>query len=273
MTLSKAQAAFYADWLAQAGIYDVPAETPTNFYKIPPKPKQIITQEAPKKAKKAPLTEQRVKQLPNKEILEAVAWAEKLALAANNLDELKQAMDKFEACDLKHTAHNLVFADGNRAAKIMLIGEAPGESEDRAGIPFVGVAGQLLDKMLAAIGLSRKLVYITNILPWRPPANRNPQPDECAMLRPFLNRHINLIAPKVIVLLGGIAAKEILATETGITKLRGVFQKIKIEGKEYKTLPMFHPAYLLRQPAQKRLAWEDLLLLKKEIEEFGDGAQ
>ncbi|MCL2673401.1 MAG: uracil-DNA glycosylase [Alphaproteobacteria bacterium] len=167
---------------------------------------------------------------------------------------------------LKETARNFVFSDGNPDARVMLIGEAPGAEEDRQGIPFVGEAGQLLDRMLAAIGLDRTTVYITNVLPWRPPANRTPSPDEIAVFLPFVARHIELINPSVIMLLGGTAAQCVLGTSAGITKLRGTWHSYKNErGDNIPVMPTFHPAFLLRSPAYKRHVWEDLKQLREKI--------
>lgn len=189
---------------------------------------------------------------------------------AKTLDELRAELQAFEGCALKRTAKNLVFADGNPDAKIMLVGEAPGDDEDRQGKPFVGVSGQLLDKMLAAIGLDRSTVYISNILPWRPPGNRSPTDLEIAACLPFIERHIGLMAPSHLVLLGGVAVKSLMNTKEGITKLRGrkmVFNAVDAQGSAL-TIPchpMFHPAYLLRQPSQKRLAWNDWLAFKAAV--------
>ncbi len=205
----------------------------------------------------------------------AIEDARALAAAASNLDELREAMAGFTGCPLKATAKNLVFADGNPQAKIMLVGEAPGRDEDIQGLPFVGRSGQLLDRMLASIGLSRETVYISNVLPWRPPGNRTPTPAETAMCLPFILRHIELVGPKVLVCIGGVSAKELFGTTTGITRLRGQwkeFDPAAIGGPAGETMPaiaMLHPAYLLRQPAQKRLAWRDLLSLKDKMAELG----
>ena len=186
--------------------------------------------------------------------------------AVKTLDELRDAMAGFEGCALKKTASNLVFADGNPEAKITIIGEAPGGDEDRMGLPFVGAAGQLLDKMLSAIGLDRQHVYITNILPWRPPGNRTPSTEEVALMWPFLRRHIQLKAPKVIFALGGSSAKLLLNTTIGILKLRGQVQEIDFgdsgQANVIPVLPSLHPAYLLRAPKMKQQAFYDLLALK-----------
>ena len=188
--------------------------------------------------------------------------ARSLARSAATLDDLKAALEQFDGCGLKATATNLVFGDGAADARIMFIGEAPGRDEDIQGLPFVGRSGQLLDRMLAAIGLTRQHAYIANVIPWRPPGNRTPTPHETAVCRPFINRQIELVCPEVIVFLGGVAAKEMLDTTTGIMRLRGKWTKFKGSEAEYPALPTLHPAYLLRQPAQKRLAWSDFLMIR-----------
>ena len=184
------------------------------------------------------------------------------------LDELKAALQAFDGCALKKTASNLVFADGNPAADIMLIGEAPGRDEDRMGLPFVGAAGQLLDRMLKSVGMDRQNVYITNILPWRPPGNRTPSAEETQMLWPFLRRHIQLKAPKIIFALGGSSAKLLLNSQTGILKLRGQMADIDFSDAGdgsliIPVLPSLHPAYLLRAPNMKKQAFSDLLQLHR----------
>lgn len=194
---------------------------------------------------------------------ESVSHAHRIAKACANLDELRAALAAFDGCALRESATNLVFADGNPASEVMLVGEAPGREEDLKGLPFVGRSGHLLDRMLAAIGLDRSRVYITNILPWRPPANRNPTSEEMALCLPFVLRHIELAEPRVVVALGGVAAKQLLDTTTGIMRLRGRWQTLTLpNGESRPVLPTFHPAYLLRQPAHKRLAWRDLLELQ-----------
>ena len=200
---------------------------------------------------------------------DAAMGAREIAAQCQSLEELQDALARFEACPLKKTAKNLVFSDGNPEARIMLIGEAPGRDEDLQGKPFVGRSGQLLDRMLAAIGLDRSHVYITNILPWRPPGNRTPTPGEQAMCVPFLERHIELMAPDVMVLLGGVSAKQLLQTSEGIVRQRGKWKQVTVAGTAVPALPIFHPAYLLRQPAQKRLAWRDLLSLRHHLAENG----
>jgi len=200
---------------------------------------------------------------------EAAATARELAAAARTLDELKDAIAKFEGLSLKATATNLVFADGNPQAPLMLIGEAPGAEEDRRGLPFVGASGQLLDRMLGAIGYDRTSCYITNIVNWRPPGNRKPSPAEMTLCLPFIERHIALIDPALIVLLGDTAAKTLTNRTEGITRLRGKwFTWPRPDGNgTIPVLPTFHPAFLLRSPGQKREAWMDLLTAKRKLEE------
>lgn len=198
---------------------------------------------------------------------ETAASAKTLAASCTSLEELRAALETFDGCTLKHTAKNLVFADGNPEARVMLVGEAPGRDEDIRGLPFVGRSGQLLDRMLAAIGLDRTSVYIANVLPWRPPGNRSPTPAEQAICRPFIERQIELAAPDFLVFLGGVSAKQMLNTSTGIMKLRGKWKHYTAGGRDIPALPTFHPAYLLRQPAQKRLAWRDLSSLKARLDE------
>lgn len=206
--------------------------------------------------------------VPGAALAAAIAEARLLAGGAADLPELAAALAGFPHCDLRQGARNLVFADGQPGAGVMIVGEAPGRDEDIEGRPFVGKAGQLLDRMLAAIGLSRAApdpvlaVYITNVLPWRPPSNRTPEPDEIAMLLPFLQRHIALADPKVIVLMGNTPCLALLGL-SGITRIRGHWAEVL--GRP--ALPMVHPAYLLRQPAAKREAWADLLALKSRLNE------
>ena len=209
---------------------------------------------------------------------EAGASARAAASAAPDLDALKAALAAFEGCALKKTATNLVFGMGSRQARIMLVGEAPGENEDRQGLPFVGPAGKLLDRMLGAIGLDRtsddpaKAVYITNMLPWRPPGNRSPTDGEIAACLPFMVRHIELMAPDYLIFAGGISAKAMLARTEGITRLRGRWFDYSAGGLKnpIPAMPMLHPAYLLRNPAAKREAWKDLLALRLRIDGAAD---
>ncbi len=183
-----------------------------------------------------------------------------------SLVDLRARLDSLDDCPLKHTASNLCFADGNPGARVMIIGEVPGRDEDRMGVPFVGFAGQLLDKMLASIGLDRVSTYLTNILPWRPPGNRTPTAEEIVMLKPWLFRHVQLANPDFILLLGGAAAKFVFCSQDGILKLRGKWRDTDFgDGVMRPTLASLHPTYLLRSPAQKRLAFDDLLMLASRL--------
>ena len=189
-----------------------------------------------------------------------------LAAAAPTLEALRAAMEAYEGCTLKKRATQLCFADGNPEAEIMLVGEGPGEQEDLVGKPFVGRAGQLLDRMLAAIGLDRSKVYIANMVPWRPPGNRDPSPEELALCTPFLVRQVELVAPKFVVTLGNVPTKSLFQTGNGITRMRGQWKELDIGSHRVRTLATLHPAYLLRSPASKALAWRDMLSLRQAIE-------
>lgn len=188
-----------------------------------------------------------------------------IAAAAPTLEALRAAMDAYEGCVLKKRATQLVFADGNPEAEIMLVGEGPGEQEDLIGKPFVGRAGQLLDRMLAAIGLDRTKVYIANMVPWRPPGNRDPSPEELALCTPFLVRQVELVAPKLLVTLGNVPTKSLFETTQGITRMRGQWRDISIGSHQVKALATLHPAYLLRTPSAKSLVWQDMLSLRRAL--------
>ncbi|MGS1095974.1 uracil-DNA glycosylase [Aquamicrobium terrae] len=195
-----------------------------------------------------------------------IAFARELAASASTLDELRERMAGFDGCNLKLTAKNLVFADGNPEASIMFVGEAPGRDEDIEGKPFVGRSGQLLDRMLKAIDLDRSKVYIANVIPWRPPGNRAPTPQETEICRPFIERQIELVGPKILVHLGGASAKTLLNTTEGILRLRGNWRVYSgRSGIGIPAMPTLHPAYLLRTPAHKRLAWRDFLEAKMKL--------
>jgi len=198
--------------------------------------------------------------------------ARELASSCKSLDELKIALENFEGCELKRLATNTVFADGNPKGRIMFIGEAPGRDEDREGRPFVGRAGKLLDKMLEAMGLDRSKVYITNILPWRPPQNRDPTPEEAAICLPFLRRQVHLVQPKILVLLGAVSARHLLGTTQGIMRTRGRWLVYQTEHQAIAAMPTLHPAYLLRQPSAKRLVWRDLQSIAEKIDELDSGS-
>jgi DNA polymerase len=193
--------------------------------------------------------------------------------AVNNvrtLEELRDALARFEGCALRATATQLVFADGNPQARLMLVGEAPGRDEDIEGLPFVGRSGKLLDRMLAAIGIDRTQAYIANIIPWRPPGNRTPTPQESQICLPFIRKQIELVDPDVLVCLGGPSATTLLGIKEGITKSRGRWVSFDTGKREIRAMPTFHPAFLLRSPLQKRLAWRDLLAVKKALGEVSE---
>ena len=192
--------------------------------------------------------------------------ARELAASASDLATLQARLGAFEGCGLKRTATQLVFADGAPGSRVMFVGEAPGADEDRIGRPFVGRAGQLLDRMLKSIGLDRDHVYIANVVPWRPPGNRTPTLEETQACLPFIKRQIELAAPEILVCLGGSAAQTLLGVREGITRARGVWTPYPCgDGRTLRALAMFHPAFLLRQPGQKRQAWRDLRALAKEL--------
>lgn len=206
--------------------------------------------------------------------------AAKMAAGCNTLAELKDAIAAFDGLAIKKTAMNMVFSDGNPAARVMLVGEAPGADEDRQGQPFVGVSGQLLDRIFKSIGLARteedpaKSLYISNVLNWRPPGNRTPTPAEIDMSLPFIERHIALVNPKVLILCGGVAAKGLLGSGESISKLRGKFHGyrpltpgVSSNSDSIPAIATYHPAYLLRTPSQKKLVWADMLMLREYLEQ------
>ncbi|WP_421992940.1 uracil-DNA glycosylase family protein [Roseococcus sp.] len=207
--------------------------------------------------------------IPLRKVPPAGQLSASLAAGASTLEELRAAMAGFEGSALRETATNFVFSDGVPGAPVMIIGEAPGAEEDRQGKPFVGASGQLLDRMFASIGLSRaENLYITNILPFRPPGNRTPTDAEIALFLPFVLRHVQLAAPRFLVLAGGVSAKGVLQAREGITRLRGRWHEVTVlDGTVFKVLPTWHPAYLLRNPIAKRDAWADLLLLRRNMKD------
>ena len=198
----------------------------------------------------------------------AVLDARAAAAEATSLEALRAALAGFTGCNLRYSARNVVFADGNPGADIMFVGEAPGREEDIQGLPFVGRAGQLLDRMLAAIGLDRGSAYITNVIPWRPPGNRNPTPHEIELCRPFIERHIVLAGPKLLVFLGNVSHKAMTNTSRGILSARGTWGEYAIGDRTVPAMPTLHPAYLLRNPAHKRLAWQDFLEIRAKLDEI-----
>jgi uracil-DNA glycosylase family 4 len=195
----------------------------------------------------------------------AIMAARESAGNAKDLEELRALLAGFAGCTLAATATQLVFADGNPQARVMFVGEAPGRDEDIAGLPFVGRSGKLLDLMLAAIGLDRTKAYIANVVPWRPPGNRTPTPQETSICLPFIRRQIELANPDIVVCLGQPATQTLLATREGITKTRGRWFKYDTGSREIRALATYHPAFLLRSPLQKRFAWRDFLALKKAL--------
>ncbi len=245
------------DWQVELGADEAILDVPVDRFDLPapaPKPKPAA----------APVTQAAPVQ-PAAPAVDTVAISKQLAESAGSLEVLRAAMEGFEHCELKRGARNFVFSDGHPSARVMVVGEAPGRDEDQQGKPFVGRAGQLLDKMFAAIGLDRAVdgaggLYITNMLPWRPPQNRDPKPEELAMMQPFTRRHIELADPDVVVLMGNHACSGLLGRR-GITRMRGNWEDVL--GRP--AMPMFHPAYLLRNPAVKREAWADLLEIKARL--------
>ena len=197
---------------------------------------------------------------------EAASDARARARQAKSLEELERILADFDACTLRFTAKNLVFGDGNPEARVMFLGEAPGADEDRIGKPFMGRSGQLLDKMMKAVGLDRTSAYIGNIVPWRPPGNRNPTPQEVAVCRPFVERQIELVDPDIIVCLGAPATQTLTGSKDGILRTRGRLFPYTLPNREVKLLATLHPAFLLRQPVQKRLAWRDFRALRALID-------
>ncbi|MEM9709567.1 MAG: uracil-DNA glycosylase [Pseudomonadota bacterium] len=253
--MDRADALELLEWQIELGATEAIGDAPVDRYglqKAPAKPK-------PSEAAAAPVLEMTAD-------VDPVAVAQGMAEGAGDLSALEAALGQFEHCELKRGAKNLVFSDGNPRASVMIIGEAPGRDEDIHGKPFVGRAGQLLDLMFAAIGLARtaedpgSALYITNVLPWRPPNNRDPKPDEIAMMLPFVERHVALANPEILIAVGNHSCQALLGRR-GITRLRGQWS----EALGRPVLPMFHPAYLLRTNAAKREAWADLLSLQARL--------
>jgi uracil-DNA glycosylase family 4 len=259
--------AAWADWYLRMGVLDCVDEVPRDRLSPPAIPVPLLSGPAsaePLPSSRAAATSARMEPL-------SVASARALAQSCRSLDELERALTTFEGCPLAETATRLCFADGNRAASLMLVGEAPGAEEDRQGKPFVGPSGQLLDRMLAAVGLARSDTYITNLIYWRPPGNRSPTSSELATCLPFLERQIELLRPRLLVSVGGVAARVLLDLKDGVGKLRGrkfVYRPAD-GGEPVPTFVIFHPAYLLRQPLHKRLAWRDMLQLRAELRAQG----
>lgn len=269
-------------WYVDNGIDEAIGEEPIDRFAVPPPPPPpTAVASVPPPAARAP-TPLRAPLAPAVsppplrapvpiESPQLVEDARTLAAGCTSLAELEAAIRAFEGCALKRTAKNTVFADGTPGAPVMIVGEAPGADEDRIGKPFVGVSGQLMDRMMGAIGLTREGgFYITNILFWRPPGNRTPTLAEQGTCLAFTRRHIELARPKILVLAGATAVKAVLETAEGITRLRGKWMTYRLaDGTEVPTMPTFHPAYLLRTPASKRQSWQDLLAIDRKLKELG----
>lgn len=267
-------------WYAEAGVDEAMEDSAVDYYALAateakPKPRPApqaqpqntnITAPAAATTPAAPVAKPAY---AAKATASIVAEAQALAAGCDSVEALKKAVEGFDGCALKKHATNTVFADGVATADIMFIGEAPGADEDREGIPFCGTSGKLLDKMLAAINLDRtENAYISNTIFWRPPGNRNPNPEELEICRPFVEKHIALVQPKLLVMVGGIAAKTLLGTTEGITRLRSRAHHYHNDllDSPIPAYALFHPSYLLRQPAHKALAWQDLLKIKQKLE-------
>jgi DNA polymerase len=276
-TVDPEQARALLKWLVDAGADEALADAPVDRFAVAAEASVVvapapapIARRNPPPATPRPAPADAPRAVAAAAAPPAAKSAREVAAACTTLDELKAAVMAFDGCPLKVTAKNTVFADGHPDAAVMLIGEAPGRDEDLQGLPFVGRSGQLLDRMLNAIGLDRTTsAYITNVIFWRPPGNRPPTSDEAAICAPFLLRHIELKQPKVLVLLGGTPVKHVLGIEEGITRTRGRWGRIMLNDAEIPALPTFHPAYLLRQPAAKRQAWQDFLSLKLKLRDLG----
>ncbi len=250
------------EFYLEAGVDETIGERPVDRYQARPSPPPAVV--AAPAAPSAALPSPAAVPPPPPGGDTAVKGAYALAKAAGSVDELRRALETFDGCPLKKTATNLVFGDGNPQADIVFIGEAPGAEEDRQGLPFVGASGKLLDRMLGSIGLDRTQVFISNTVFWRPPGNRTPSNQETAVCMPFVERLIELIAPQVLVALGGPAAKALLQKSIGITRLRGQWFTYATPNlsRPVQATALFHPAYLLRSPARKREAWHDLLEIR-----------
>jgi uracil-DNA glycosylase family 4 len=263
-------------WYVDHGLDETIGEDAVDRFAAPPPPAAVPSPAAQSPATaptpiRAPVPPPAVRAPVPLESPQLVEDARELAQRCATIAELEEAVRAFEGCALKRTAKNTVFADGVPGAPVMVVGEAPGADEDRLGKPFVGVSGQLMDRMFDAIGMSRERdLYITNILFWRPPGNRTPTLAEQAICLAFTRRHIELARPRLLVLAGGTAAKAVLDTTEGIMRLRGKWTTLRLDdGTEMPTMPTFHPAYLLRTPASKRQSWLDLLAIDEKLRELG----
>ena len=265
-TSSRRELADLLAWYVEAGIDAALEERPVDRFAPRPPPQAAVPAAEPRSVPAQPRTTIAAASQTVASLDETERAARATAAAAANLDELRQALDRFEGCGLRKTATQLVFADGNPKSRVMLVGEAPGRDEDIQGLPFVGRSGHLLDRMLAAMGLDRTSVYIANVVPWRPPGNRTPTPQETAACRPFIARQIELADPDFLVCLGAPAAAELMNNTQGILKFRGQWRDFDTGTRTIRAMATLHPAYLLRQPLQKRLAWRDFLMLREALD-------
>ena len=255
-------------WYVDAGVDECIGEEPIDRFAVPATAPASVRAPVGAPVERPAPAIARAPALPPAIPTASGATAAHLASAANTVDELRAAVEAYDGCSLKQFASRTVFSDGNPQSRLMVIGEAPGEDEDRQGKPFVGVSGKLLDRMLKSIGYTRENFYITNVMFWRPPGNRKPTTEEVALCLPFVERHIALVDPAVLLFVGGLAASTLLANPQGITKLRGRWYEFNVPGlpRPVPAMPTFHPAYLLRTPQQKRLAWRDLLAVKQKLD-------
>lgn len=280
MSASKPELLSALAWLVEAGADEATSEAPVDRFSsaqvhiahppvsgFAPKPPEEPGRTLRIPSRPSPPAAREPVPLPGSD---SIGRAMEIAAVCQSLSELRQALEQFDGCTLKRSATKAVFADGTPDHGIMLIGEAPGREEDAAGLPFVGRAGQLLDKMLASIGLDRQAnVYITNVINWRPPENRDPSPDEVASCLPFLRRHIELVSPKLIVLVGAVSVRHVLGRTEGIMRLRGKWLEYYVGNHMVPVMPVLHPAYLLRRPIDKRLAWRDLQEISAKVNLLG----
>jgi uracil-DNA glycosylase family 4 len=269
--LARELIAFYLDAGADALIGEEPVDRMAE--EAPPPPRSTgndiesvqLGPKSPSRLRTEPAAERRAAVAAPASPEVAVMAAREAARNAKTLDELRSLLADFEGCALRATATQLVFADGTPGSRVMFVGEAPGYEEDISGRPFVGRSGKLLDLMMSAIGLDRTKAYIANVVPWRPPGNRTPTPQETAICLPFIRRQIELASPDILVCLGGPAMQTLLGTKDGITRSRGRWFPFDSGNREIRALATFHPAFLLRSPLQKRFAWRDFLALKKAL--------
>ncbi|MBT4880197.1 MAG: uracil-DNA glycosylase [Alphaproteobacteria bacterium] len=264
-------------WLEEMGVDPtIIGDTPVDRFKESKaqalQQNAMSTKSTPQPGVSAPAPQQTPASLSYLSPSQCQASARDLAAQAKTLPELRKAVESFQGCALKKTAMNTVFGDGNPKSDVMFVGEAPGADEDRQGLPFVGLSGQLLDRMLQFIGLDRTNYYISNMLPWRPPGNRQPTTSELSACLPFIHRHIELVNPKYLVFVGGTSLKALMETTQGITRLRGQWLTYKNpnSGFSAKAMPLYHPAYLLRSPSRKREIWRDLIFLKQSLSDTGN---